>query len=156
LKFGQTTIARQDVNKSISEEQSQEFKQVIENVVSKVDPDESYFRIEDTGKDLEIILTIGDQQQNEGLKDFDKGDGIDFLDSELNLNLENGGNLICGDTASDIRLVETAMEKSQDTVSVFVTKDHDLQKQVLDLCPNTIFVSTPDILVMILNNLSNY
>ncbi|MCF8303661.1 MAG: hypothetical protein K9I94_10345 [Bacteroidales bacterium] len=152
FKFGQTTIARQDIHNSIPEQETNEFKQVIEEKVSEIDPDQQIFRIEDTGKDLEIILTV--QSDNKGLKDFDKGDGVLFMNDELGLGLNKGPNLICGDTESDVRMLEAAMKKNSNTYAVFVTTDEELKKQVSDVCSNSFFVETPDVLVCVLNNLA--
>ena len=151
-KFGQTTIARQDISGSISEDESYNFLKKIKSIVSDLDPQNKNFRIEDTGLDIEIILTIGDSQS--GLKDFDKGDAVKFLDEELRLGMTKGPHLICGDTYSDIPMLEAAKEKTDNTWSIFVTKDHKLAEKVRDVCSNSIIVTEPDILITILNFLS--
>ena len=151
-KFGQTTIARQDISGSIPEDESYSFLNKIKTVVSDLDPENKHFRIEDTGLDIEIILTIGDSQS--GLKDFDKGDAVKFLDEELRLGMTKGPHLICGDTYSDIPMLKAAKEKTDDTWAIFVTKDHKLAGKVRDVCLNSIIVTEPDILVSILNFLS--
>lgn len=152
LKFGQTTIARQDIHKSVPEDRSLGFLKKIRSMVADHDPEDVYFRIEDTGLDIEIILTI--DKGDEGVKDFDKGDGIDFLDSALDLRLDEGINLICGDTASDIPMVEAAMKKNGETRAIFVTKNSDIQRKVGKLCPHSMFVENPDVLVSLLNQIS--
>lgn len=153
-KFGQTTIARQDITKAIPEDESLAFKAIIENIVKEIDPDDKYFRIEDTGKDLELILTIESADNSQELKDFDKGDGITFLNNDLNLEMEIGPNLICGDTNSDVPMIPSAIEKSRDLHSIFVTKDDALKEKVKSACDNAIFVSEPDILITILSTLA--
>ena len=75
---------------------------MIRSMTAEVDPESKNFRIEDTGLDVEVILTV---QGGEGDKDFDKGDGVVYLDSILNFNLANSMNLICGDTGSDVPMV---------------------------------------------------
>ena len=152
FKFGQTTLARQNIRKSIPESESDELAKKIEQIVRKIDPAQQYFKIEDTGLDLEIILTIDDSSS--GLKDFDKADGVKYLDNELNLNMTRGPHLICGDTSSDIPLIEASLEKTVDTWSVFVTKDYDLAGRVRSICPNSFIVPEPDMLVSILGYLS--
>ena len=151
LKFGQTTIAHQDIYNTIPLEESVAFRKKIEGIVQDIDPNNEFFRIEDTGKDLEIILTIKDKTQV--LKDFDKGDAVRFLNKDLRLGMEKSFNLICGDTKSDIPMVSASMEFSQDTWTIFVTKDEELKKQIKEACPNTFFVSEPDVLVALLNKL---
>ena len=153
-KFGQTTIARQDITKTIPEDESLAFKETIENIVKKIDSENKYFRIEDTGKDLELILTIESTDDSQELKDFDKGDAITFLNNDLKLGMETGPNLICGDTNSDVPMIPSAIEKSKDIYSIFVTKDTALKEKVKSACENAIIVSEPDVLITILNTLA--
>jgi hypothetical protein len=154
FKFGQITIARQDINGSIPEPKSEEFLDLIKNVVTDLDPTHENFRIEDTGLDIEIILTISDKRA--GLKDFDKGDGIKYLDKELNLDMNKGPHLICGDTGSDVPMIEATMKRTNDTWSIFVTKNQELAERVKTICHNSMIVPEPDILVTILNQLSTH
>ncbi|MDP8212077.1 MAG: trehalose 6-phosphate synthase, partial [Candidatus Zapsychrus exili] len=153
FKFGQTTIARQDITNSILAKDSNNFLELIERLVDKLDPQKELFKIEDTGKDIEIILTIDSNDKNEQAKDFDKGDGINFLNDSLNLKLKDGPNLICGDTSSDVPMVEASMAKTNNTNSVFVTTNDELKAKVSAACPNAMFVDTPDVLIAALNNL---
>jgi hypothetical protein len=51
-------------------------------------------------------------------------------------------------------MVEASMKKSADTSAIFVTEDEDLKREVRKACPDAFFVSTPDILVTILHDLS--
>lgn len=153
-KFGQTTIARQDITKTIPEDESLAFKAIVASIIKEIDPENKFFRTEDTGKDLELILTIENSDDSQELKDFDKGDGVTFLNNDLKLEMETGPNLICGDTNSDVPMLPSAIEKSKDVYSVFVTKDDALKEKVRNTCKNSIIVSEPDILVTILNNLA--
>jgi hypothetical protein len=61
FKFGQSTIARQDISGSIPEGESEAFLRTIEGLVREIDPGGSTLRIEDTGLDVEILLTIEDR-----------------------------------------------------------------------------------------------
>jgi len=142
-KFGQTTVARQDIHGSIPEDRSQAFVDEVTNLVHDLDPDGTTFGIEDTGKDIEIMLTV------EGQREFTKGDGIGFLDERLGLDLATGPNLICGDTWSDLPMVELAAERSgpDGTAAVFVTTDDELRSAVADAVSRSHFVSAPDVLV---------
>ena len=152
FKFGQTTISRQDIYHSIPAEESALFFEKVNNIVNEIDPEKEFFRLEDTGLDIEILLTM---KRGERSKAFDKGDGVSFLNQELQLGLEKGPNLICGDTKSDVSMVAASMEKTPNTWGVFVTKDPSLQQEVKKICPQSLFVSEPDVLISILNNLSN-
>lgn len=152
FKFGQITIARQDISGSIPEPESDAFLNVIKNLIRNIDPTYENFRIEDTGLDIEIILTISDEKT--GLKDFDKADGIKYLEKELNLGMHKGPHLVCGDTGSDVPMLEVTMGRTENTFSVFVTNNQALAEQVKAICPNTVIIPEPDILVAILNQLS--
>lgn len=154
FKFGQTTIARQDIHKSIPDKESIAFLEKIRSVIDELDKDKRFFRIEDTGKDIEIILTISDDKNQGKLKDFDKGDGVQFLNKELDFNMENQPSLICGDTNSDVPMIPYKDKfQHKDNKVIFVTKNQELINKVRNRFPTSYFVSEPDTLVAILNNL---
>ena len=150
-KFGQTTVARQDIAGSIAPAESEAFLEVLRSVVNGLDPKGDCFRIEDTGLDVEIMLTI--EHESAGTKDFDKGDGVAYLDESLGLDLGRGPNLVCGDTGSDVPMLQVAQERSEDTWAVFVTRKRELAERVLDICSEALIVPEPDILVTILGRL---
>ncbi|KMQ51365.1 Trehalose-6-phosphate synthase [Chitinispirillum alkaliphilum] len=151
-KFGQTTLARQDIYSSVDNEKSLTLLKKVQEIISKLDPSGNIFRIEDTGKDIEIILTI--EVEGTSAKDYDKGDGVSYLDKEIPLNLEKGTPLICGDTRSDLPMVEAAMKKNNQTRAIFVTEDRNLTDTLESLCSNSITVSSPDVLITILDKFS--
>ena len=151
-KFGQTTLARQDKNKSIAEEDSQDLKFKIEEILETIDPEHKFFRLEDTGKDLEIMLTIKEKGSKE--VDFNKGHGITFISETLKFNTKNKSILICGDTASDLPMLDAAKEMNAQVTSIFVTTDQDLKTEVAKRCKDALIVSTPDALVSILYHYS--
>ena len=68
--------------------------------------------------------------------------------------MKKGPHLVCGDTSSDVPLIEAAMAKTSDTWAVFVTENSELSATVKDMCPNSFVVTQPDILVTILGFLS--
>jgi len=151
FKFGQSTVARQDIGKSIPEDESSAFLETIEELVIEVDPDKKNFCIEDTGLDVEIILTI--ETSGDGLKDFDKGDGVEYLNAEMEFEMFRGPHLICGDTGSDVPMLETALEMSTESLAIYVTEKEDLAQRVRGLSPNAVIVPEPDMLVTILGTL---
>ncbi len=151
FKFGQTTVARQDISRSIPEEQSRAFLEKVSGLARELDPEGDVFRLEDTGLDIEIIVTIHDPEA--GLKDFDKGDAVRYLERTLALGLKHGSNLVCGDTASDLPMLRAAADFNEDTWSVFVTGKEELAAKVLDICPRAFIASEPDVLVSILGSL---
>ncbi|MFP4348859.1 MAG: hypothetical protein ACLFQY_11275 [Desulfococcaceae bacterium] len=152
FKFGQTTVARQDINGSVDPKESEKFLDTIRDLVVDLDPESRDFRIEDTGKDIEIMLTVKTEEKDDR-RDFDKGDGIRFIDHTLNLGMAEGPNLICGDTGSDVPMVAAALDRCPDTRAIFVTGDEDLKQRVRAVGAACFFVETPDMLVMILNRL---
>jgi len=151
-KFGQTTIARQDIAGSIPIEASSRFLDAVRGLVRAVDPEEDALRVEDTGLDVEILLTV-DGADGGGLKDFDKGDGVRFLDRDLPLEMGAGPCLVCGDTASDVPMLEAALSLAPEVHAVFVTRREELRSRVRALHPGALFVSAPDALVAALDSL---
>jgi hypothetical protein len=151
FKFGQSTVARQDIGKSIEADESEAFFKILEGMVAELDPGEKNFRIEDTGLDVEIILTI--ETEGEGLKDFDKGDGVKYLNDELVLDMFRGPHLICGDTGSDVPMLEAALDLTPEARAIYVTKNADLAKRVTGLTSNAHIVPEPDMLVAIMGTL---
>ncbi len=151
FKFGQSTVARQDIGKSINEDESKEFLKTLEALVLELDPGEKNFRMEDTGLDVEIILTV--ETSDDGLKDFDKGDGVKYLNTELELDMFRGPHLICGDTGSDVPMLEAALEMSRDSLAIYVTEKEELADRVRSLSPSAVIVPEPDMLVTILGTL---
>jgi len=162
-KFGQITIARQDKNGSIDETKSKDFRNEILSIISKVDNDNEFFSIEDTGLDLEIMLNIKSEDQN--IEEFDKGHGLKFIFEQLNENIKGKTVLICGDTHSDVPMLEMAQKMGAKVVSIFVTEEDELKEKVKEVCKHYYFVSSPDVLIYILykyskinnsNTMTNY
>ena len=150
FKFGQTTVARQDVEQSIPQKHSTHFLQAVTQLVRQIDPEQQYLRIEDTGKDIEILLTVDSAADT---RDFDKGDGLVFLDDELALGLRHSPVLVCGDTASDVPMARVAAERSRRSLAVFVGADSELQQTVCSANSNAGFAASPDVLVAALNRI---
>ena len=153
-KFGQTTLARQDKNNSISEKKSLKLKHKIIDLLEKLDSDNRIFSLEDTGKDLEIMLNITSGDNN--LEEFDKGHGLKFILNHLGADLQNQKVLICGDTSSDIPLITSAQELGAQVSCVFVTEDQNLKEKVRAKCKNSFFVSSPDVLIYMLYKYSKH
>ena len=153
FKFGQTTVARQDITRSIPKTESEKFLNTVRQLVSSIDPDNVFFRIEDTGLDIEVILTVESGEDTESAKDFDKGDGIKFLNQDIGLHMDEGSCLICGDTNSDMPMVAAAMNIAKETYATFVTRKDELKDKVHAVCPSALFVNEPDVLVTILDKL---
>lgn len=149
-KYGETAVAHQDIHDSIPSELSDEFLSRVRELVREIDPDGATFAVEDTGKDIEITLTAG------GASGFTKGEGVDFLNARLALGLATHRTLVCGDTASDVPMVERAVEIGgrERVAAVFVGADEELQERVQSTGAQSAFVSTPDALVLALHRLA--
>ncbi len=105
-KYGQTTIARQDKARSIPEDASLKWKEKIEQLVNEVDRENALFRIEDTGKDIEVHLVK--DPMNPGASEFTKGDGLEFILKTGDIH-PSGRILIAGDTPSDLPMVDASL-----------------------------------------------
>jgi hypothetical protein len=103
-KFGEITIARNDPTGSVSELASRRFLEEVEQVINDIDPEGILLEKHDTGTDIEIFPRLSD-----GRSSFSKGHGLLLLDSELDLRIAEGPNLICGDTPSDVPMIEEAL-----------------------------------------------
>jgi hypothetical protein len=152
-KFGQTTIARQDIAGSIPAERSERFGEEVRQLVRSVDPGDVFFRVEDTGLDVEVLLTVEDAEGGVA-RDFDKGDGVRFLNADLQLEMDRGPCLICGDTGSDLPMLQASLDLAPETKAVFVTREEELRRRVRGLLPEAVFVREPDALVAALNGVS--
>jgi trehalose/maltose hydrolase-like predicted phosphorylase/beta-phosphoglucomutase-like phosphatase (HAD superfamily) len=145
IKFAQTTIARSDHAKSIPEDESSAFTDLIKRVASEVGG--ANLSVHSTEYDIEISPA----EESAAAKTWTKGDGVCLVDQQVGLQLEMGPNLICGDTVSDLPMVEVAMQRCPEkTLCIFVTTNEDLADKVRAICPQTLIVPSPDILVAIL------
>eukprot|EP01012_Entosiphon_sulcatum_P023529 TRINITY_DN2859_c0_g1_i3.p1 TRINITY_DN2859_c0_g1~~TRINITY_DN2859_c0_g1_i3.p1 ORF type:complete len:1522 (+),score=289.37 TRINITY_DN2859_c0_g1_i3:34-4566(+) len=153
MKFAQTAIARQDVSKVVRQEESDAFLQTVKGLVAAIDGGRSVLSIHDSGLDIEISPVI-DQEKQDETATFHKGKGVEFLNEKLGLEIQTGPNLVCGDTSSDVPMLETCMQYCpNDTYALFVTTDEKLQQQVAAVCPERhFFVPQVDMLVAILDN----
>jgi hypothetical protein len=152
FKFGETTVARQDVAKTIPEAESKAFMAELEKIARTVDPEGKDAHVKDTGLDVEIVLstTAGEF----GAKEFDKADGLYFVDQELGLGLDRGPTLVCGDTTADLKLVEACKKKNPDVWTIFMTKDEGLSQKVLASAPHALILPEVDMLVTALNRVA--
>lgn len=147
-KFGQTAVSYQDVNKSIDPERAEAFRDKVTDLVRRQDPEGNILHIEDTGRDLEIILSADESPKGGSPRDFDKADGVRFIDSEVPLKLAEMPALVCGDTASDIPMMEHVAKTSPESRAILVTSDAGLIDRAKAAVPGLLAVSTPDSLVV--------
>ena len=148
FKFGETTLARQDMAKSIDEGESHALLGVVEKIMQEVDPTGRDFGLIDMGLDIEVIL----KGASEG--EFSKADGLNFLDEQLGLGLTQGPTLMCGDTKGDLPLLQACIDQCADTYAMFVTRDENLAAQVRERCAKSVIVPEVDVLVTVLDRLA--
>jgi hypothetical protein len=103
-KCGEVTIARNDPSKTVTDSESRRFMADVQRVVSEVDPDSKLLGMHDTGTDLEIFPRLRD-----GWPSFHKGTGVASLNARLDLRIADGPNLVCGDTPSDLPMIEATL-----------------------------------------------
>ncbi|MFW5741737.1 MAG: hypothetical protein ACOC2D_00555 [Spirochaetota bacterium] len=142
-KFGQLTVSRQDMHRSVPAEVSQSFLDDVHRVVSDLDPYGERIEVVDTGFDIELTLTAEGSRS----RGFDKGDGVGFLLGELGLRPRGEPVLVCGDTASDLPMVEFLADAGYEVDAVFVAADAELERAVRRRSTRAGFCSGPDVLV---------
>ena len=141
-KFGETTIARQDIGGTIPSEEAERFLREVHRLARSIDPDETVLHVEDTGLDVEVLLTVDDEPGG-AARDFDKGDGLRFLNEDLKLGMDRGACLVCGDTDADLAMLDAALELAPETRAVFVTEDEALKGRVRERLADAPFLSQP-------------
>jgi hypothetical protein len=142
-KFGQLTVSRQDIHRSIPADVSDAFLREVRVAAADLDPGRRWFEVDDTGFDIELTL-VAEGEQKRG---FDKGDGIGFLIDTLDLRLGTAPVLVCGDTASDVAMLECLNERGYEAHAVFVAPDRELARTVRGKAAGAAFCSGPDVLV---------
>ncbi len=142
-KFGQLTVSRQDMHRSVPVEVSQAFLDDVRATVRELDPGGERFVVDDTGFDIELTLTAEGARS----RGFDKGDGVGFLLGELGLEPHGEPVLVCGDTASDVPMVEFLADAGYEVDAVFVAADAELERAVRRRSTRAGFCSGPDVLV---------
>ena len=150
-KYGEIAIARNTTNPAILEEsESIAFKNEVETLLKQVDSNGAVLDLHDTGSDIEILL-----KTEEGQAGFSKGDGVNWLNNRLSMNLDQAqGILIAGDTFSDVPMLEAAKKLNPATRGLFRTSDLALVKRVQAIDTDAAIVSSEDALLMILFKLS--
>lgn len=142
-KFGQLTVSRQDIHRSVPAEVSQAFLDEVRRIVRELDPQGERVEVDDTGFDVELTLTA----QESGPRGFNKGDGVGFLLGALGLEPRGLPVLVCGDTASDVPMVEFLADAGYEVDAVFVAADRELERAVRRRSTRAAFCSGPDVLV---------
>jgi len=128
-KFGELTMARNDPAGTVPELESRRFMGEVRQVKDLLDKDGIVFDMHDTLTDMEIFPRL-----ESGRPSFDKGDGVTCLDRKLNLEIGEGPNVVCGDTSSDIKMIEATLE---------LMKAHEAAKHPLLVDSTTSVIPAP-------------
>uniref|UniRef100_A0A1I8B9V0 alpha,alpha-trehalose-phosphate synthase (UDP-forming) n=1 Tax=Meloidogyne hapla TaxID=6305 RepID=A0A1I8B9V0_MELHA len=147
--FGHVTIAHQDSSSTIPIELKTKIDQRIHAIVEDIDPNKQLFEIIIDDRDIKIFV----KTEFGGI--FDKGNGIELLINHLKCDLADGTILVCGDSITDIPMLEYCLIKNPKNVyTVWVVNEQNVQlrNQVHDLCKkygneHLVFVSCPEVLL---------
>uniref|UniRef100_A0A0K0FP14 Trehalose-phosphatase (projected from Caenorhabditis elegans ortholog gob-1) n=1 Tax=Strongyloides venezuelensis TaxID=75913 RepID=A0A0K0FP14_STRVS len=143
-KVDRLTLGIQTVCNHVPEELSIRYQEAVKEKMSEIDPDKKVL-IFDPSTELEVEVVVG----NEGVV-WNKGNGVAKIVEILHDTLEGPGNvLICGDTFSDIPMVQkVAVQNDKGIMSIFVGTNEKLRSKVRELVNDesrVVFVSCPDV-----------
>jgi hypothetical protein len=147
-KCGELTVARQDIAGGVPETRAREFRERIQGLIDELDPAQKRLSVSDTGYDLEIGVR---ERGNADSTVYDKASGVAFIDENVPLELRRRRVLVCGDTYSDLPMLEAVAERSQDSLAIMVTRDAELREAARASHTRVHVVSEPDTLVLALN-----
>lgn len=148
-KHGMLAVAYQDAAGSVPEDLSESFRQEVLAAVARANRDagEPVLGAEDTGREIEVALREGVC----GDHGFDKGDGVTYLCGELGLALKGRTVLVCGDTESDVPMLERVSEAGGRVYAVFVGASAGVRERVERAAVEAVFVDSFEPLVAGLN-----
>uniref|UniRef100_A0A8R1TV91 alpha,alpha-trehalose-phosphate synthase (UDP-forming) n=2 Tax=Onchocerca TaxID=6281 RepID=A0A8R1TV91_ONCVO len=156
--YGHITIARQDVNYSVPKHRSSLLYQAVCKIVNKVDPTSATLALREGEFDLKIFTKVALSEINSATakisgRIFNKGHGIRLIKSKMGLKLNCGKILVCGDSETDLPMLEECLICSPMNVyTIWVTTNPQLQEKVRLLCgtyenDHYVFVSCPEVLL---------
>jgi hydroxymethylpyrimidine pyrophosphatase-like HAD family hydrolase len=98
--------------------------QKIQEMISQIDPT-NQIEVKETDTDLKIFL------KSETGDIFDKGHGIRLLVQHTKCDLSNGTILVCGDSMTDLPMLQACLEANPNGVyTVWVTTSEELRQTV--------------------------
>uniref|UniRef100_A0A0R3RPV4 alpha,alpha-trehalose-phosphate synthase (UDP-forming) n=1 Tax=Elaeophora elaphi TaxID=1147741 RepID=A0A0R3RPV4_9BILA len=145
--YGHITIAYQDIHNSVPAEQSKALLKKINEIVDEIDGMRRTLVINEGSTDIKIFL-----KNSDGIV-FNKGHGIALMVENIRCKLSDGNILVCGDSESDLPMVEVCLGRNPRNVyTIWVTERQDLKAKVMSLCKrygnrNVAFVSCPEVLL---------
>uniref|UniRef100_A0A0N5AKK0 alpha,alpha-trehalose-phosphate synthase (UDP-forming) n=1 Tax=Syphacia muris TaxID=451379 RepID=A0A0N5AKK0_9BILA len=146
--YGHITIARQDVNDSVPRHRSTALYRAVSKIVNEVDPTSSTLTLRESEYDLKIFT----KAKLSG-RIFNKGHGIRLIERKMGLKLDEGRILVCGDSETDLPMLEECLAcSSRNVFTIWVTSNEQLREKVRAACSrcgndNYVFVSCPEVLL---------
>uniref|UniRef100_A0A1I7U0B2 alpha,alpha-trehalose-phosphate synthase (UDP-forming) n=1 Tax=Caenorhabditis tropicalis TaxID=1561998 RepID=A0A1I7U0B2_9PELO len=145
---GHITIAKQDVNGTIPTRKVTRLHEQLVKIVNDFDPNGTTLTMRESDLDFKIYV----KAKLKG-RIFNKGHGIRLVKEKLNPNMSKGNCLVCGDSESDIPMLEECLKLAGSKVyTIWVTADKSLQEKVNHLCErygctHVHYVSCPQVLL---------
>ncbi|KJH52019.1 hypothetical protein DICVIV_01830 [Dictyocaulus viviparus] len=130
--YGHLTIAHQDIYGSVKKDLSEELFDEINRIVMMIDPENNVLDVKSSNLDIKIYLKGKGADQH-----FNKGHGIRLLCEKMKCDLKEGNILVCGDSTTDLPMLEECLARNPSGVyTIWVTTDSLLQKKgsVFYLC----------------------
>lgn len=141
-KVDRITVGVQNVTGKVDERLSKRYVDAVLQEVGRIDPDRKVFDVVHLELDLELVLKTHDCLK------WTKANGIRFLCELVGANLGTGNVLICGDTVSDLPMVEMAHEKNPNgTYAIFVNPNAEVKSKLVALMKEKqVVVGCPEVL----------
>uniref|UniRef100_A0A914YHK5 Trehalose-6-phosphate phosphatase helical bundle domain-containing protein n=1 Tax=Panagrolaimus superbus TaxID=310955 RepID=A0A914YHK5_9BILA len=151
-KVDRLTLGVQTVFNHVDPELSENYQDAIRERMHRVDPDEQILHF-DPSTELEVEVVV----HNDGTV-WNKADGVSMVIEKCGDTLEGPGKvLICGDTASDLPMVEFAVTQNPTgAMALFVTMKEELCEKVRKIVSaeeHRCFVSCPDVIHAAMDNI---
>ena len=148
LRHGEISIARQDVARSIDEDDSLTLLEHIHDAVDAIDPQRQHFRVDDDGYDVTITPTSANRDL---WNDFSPAEGLRNINQALDLDLATGPHLVCAAGSPGVALIAALAAHTPNLRAILVTDRDDLAARATELCRHVAIVRHPDTVASILS-----
>lgn len=143
-KVDRITVGVQNITGKVDERLSKRYVDAILKELEKIDPKRRIFEVVHLELDLELVLKTPD-----GRNHWTKSDGIRFMLEQAGVDMASGNVLICGDTVSDLPMVETASQLNpKRTYSIFVNPNNEVKTKLASMLDEKhhVVVGCPEVL----------
>uniref|UniRef100_A0AC35UHS0 Mannosyl-3-phosphoglycerate phosphatase n=1 Tax=Rhabditophanes sp. KR3021 TaxID=114890 RepID=A0AC35UHS0_9BILA len=128
-KVDRLTLGVQTVCKHVPEEISIKYQDAIKERMHRVDPEEKIL-IFDKSTELEVEVVVG--TEDGGV--WNKANGVERIVETMNDTLHGPGKvLICGDTSSDLPMVQKANDENEKVSSLFKGKYSKITRNLIQI-----------------------